>query len=127
MANRLTAIAPYFLVADVVRAAEYYRDKLGFAIQGYFFEDPPVFAMVGRDGLTIMLALIEGTRGGSNRQHKSIGIDAYLWVDDLDALYAELQANGADIIAPPVTRGYGMKEVEIRDLDGYVLCFGQSV
>ena len=34
---RVTGIAPYFLVADVVKAAEYYRDRLGFAIRGYFF------------------------------------------------------------------------------------------
>ena len=27
---RITGVAAYFLVADVVRAAEYYRDKLGF-------------------------------------------------------------------------------------------------
>ena len=41
MATGLTAIAPNFLVIDIVRAAEY------FTIRGYFFEDPPVFAMVG--------------------------------------------------------------------------------
>lgn len=127
MASRLTAIAPYFLVADVVRAAEYYRDKLGFTIRGYFFEDPPVFAMVGRDDLTIMLALMEGGRGGSNRDHKPIGLDAYLWTDDVDALYAEFQRAGGDIVAPPVLRGYGMKELEVRDLDGYVLCFGENI
>jgi uncharacterized glyoxalase superfamily protein PhnB len=127
MATGLTAIAPYFLVTDVVRAAEYYRDKLGFTIRGYFFEDPPIFAMVGRDGLTVMLALIEGGRGGSNRLHKSIGIDAYLWVGNVDALYAEFQASGADIIAPPMVRIYAMREIEVRDLDGYVLCFGQGV
>lgn len=127
MASRLTAIAPYFLVTDVVQAAEYYRDKLGFAIRGYFFEEPPVFAMVERDQLIVMLALTEGGRGGSNRRHKDIGLDAYLWVDDVDALHAELRASGADIVAPPITRVYGMKELDVRDRDGYVLCFGQDV
>jgi uncharacterized glyoxalase superfamily protein PhnB len=127
MATRLTAIAPYFLVADVVRAAEYYRDKLGFTIRGYFFEDPPVFAIVGRDALTIMLALMETGRGGSNRDHKTIGIDAFLWTEDADALHAELQASGADIVAPPVLRVYGMKEFEVRDLDGYVLYFAEDI
>lgn len=102
MSAGVTAIAPYFLVADVVQAAEYYRGRLGFTIRGYFFEDPPVFAMVGRDTLIIMLALLERGRGGSNRDHKDIGIDAYLWVDDVDALYAELQSGGADIVASPV-------------------------
>jgi uncharacterized glyoxalase superfamily protein PhnB len=120
-------IAPYFLVTDVVKAAEHYRDKLGFTIRGYFFEDPPVFGMVGRgDDQIIMLSLIEGSRGGSNRDHKDIGIDAYLWVADVDALYAEFQRNGADIVMPPTTRIYGMRELEVRDRDGYVLCFGQD-
>jgi len=108
-------------------AAEYYRDKLGFTIKGYFFEEPLVFAIVGRDDLTIMLALMKGGRGGSNRDHKAIGIGAYVWVEDADSLYAQLQASGADIVAPPALRIYGMKEIEVRDLDGYVLCFGQDV
>jgi uncharacterized glyoxalase superfamily protein PhnB len=121
-------IAPYFLVADVIKAAEYYRDKLGFTIRGYFFEDPPVFGMVGRgDGQIIMLSLMEGGRGGSNRDHKDIGIDAYLWVEDVDALYAEFQRNQADIVMPPQLRTYGMKELEVRDRDGYVICFGQDM
>jgi len=124
---RVRAIAPFFLVADVTKAAEHYRDKLGFTIIGYFFEDPPVFAMVGRDDRIVMLSLAEGSRGGSNRGHKGEALDAYLWVDDVDALYAEFQRSGADIVAPPQRRIYGMKELEVRDLDGYVICFGEDV
>ena len=124
---RIGGIAPEFLVADVTKAAEHYRDKLGFRIVGYFFEDPPVFAMVGRDDRIIMLSLAQSSRGGSNRSHKREAIDAYLWVDDVDALYSELQQSGADIIMPPTLRIYAMKEIEVRDLDGYVLCFGQDV
>jgi uncharacterized glyoxalase superfamily protein PhnB len=124
---RVTGIAPYFLVADVVRAAEYYRDKLGFSIRGYFFEDPPVFAMVARDDQIVMLALMTTGRGGSNRGYKDIALDAYLWTDDVDALYAEFRHSQADIVGPPVLRIYGMKELEVRDLDGYVICFGQDV
>jgi catechol 2,3-dioxygenase-like lactoylglutathione lyase family enzyme len=124
---RVTGAAPFFLVADVVRAAEYYRDRLGFTIVGYFFEQPPVFAMVGRDGQIIMLSLMTGGRGGSNRGFKAEAIDAYLWTDDVDALHAELRQRKADIIAPPQRRIYRMKELEVRDLDGYVLCFGQDV
>ncbi|HXP04249.1 MAG TPA: VOC family protein [Stellaceae bacterium] len=90
---RVTGIAPEFLVANVVKAAEFYRDQLGFTIRGYFFEDPPVFAMVGRDDQTIMLSLVETGHGGSNRTYKREAIDAYLWVDDVDALYAEFQQN----------------------------------
>lgn len=124
---RLTGIAPEFLVADVVKAAEHYRDRLSFTIIGYFFEDPPVFAMVGRDDKIIMLSLMEGGRGGSNRDFKREAIDAYLWVDDVDALYAEFRQQQVDIVMPPTLRIYGMKEIEVRDLDGYVLCFGEDM
>jgi len=124
---RITGIAPFFLVADVTKAAEFYRDRLGFRIIGYFFEDPPVFAMVGRDDRTIMLSLMQDSRGGSNRAHKGEALDAYLWTDDVDALYAEFQRQQVEIVMPPTLRIYGMKELEVRDLDGYVLCFGQDV
>jgi catechol 2,3-dioxygenase-like lactoylglutathione lyase family enzyme len=124
---RITGIAPFFLVADVTKAAEFYRDRLGFRIIGYFFEDPPVFAMVGRDDRIIMLSLMQGSRGGSNRAHKGEAIDAYLWTDDVDALYAEFQRQQVEIVMPPTLRIYGMKELEARDLDGYVLCFGQDM
>ena len=50
-----------------------------------------------------------------------------IWVDDVDALYAELQQLQADIVSPPQLRIYGMKELEVRDLDGYVICFGEDV
>ena len=124
---RITGVAAFFLVADVVQSAEYYRDKLGFRIVGYFFEEPPVFAMVGRDDQVIMLSLMGAGRGGSNRNYKGDALDAYLWTDDVEGLHAEFQRDGADIVAPPVLRIYGMKELEVRDLDGYVLCFGEDV
>jgi uncharacterized glyoxalase superfamily protein PhnB len=124
---RVTGVAPFFLVADVVRAAEYYRDRLGFSILGYFFEEPPVFAMVGRNDQIVMLSLMRGGRGGSNRSHKNEALDAYFWVDDVGGLHAEFQQNGADIISPPQLRIYGTKELEVRDGDGYVLCFGQDM
>jgi hypothetical protein len=51
-AVRLTKISPQFAVPDVVVAAEYYRDKLGFQILGYFW-DPPVYSIVRRDSVEI--------------------------------------------------------------------------
>ena len=124
---RVTGIARFFLVTDVAGAVEYYRDKLGFTIRGYFFEEPPVFAMVGRDDQIVMLSLMTAGRGGSNRDHKDDALDAYIWVDDVDTLYAEFQRSGADLVGPPQLRIYGMKELEVRDLDGYVLCFGEEI
>jgi hypothetical protein len=49
---KLKKLAPQFVVRDVVKTAEYYRDQLGFTILGYF-KDPPVYAMVARDEVEI--------------------------------------------------------------------------
>ena len=83
--------------------------------------------MIGRNDQIVMLSLIENGRGGSNRDYKSHALDAYFWIDDVDALHTELVERGAEIIMPPTLRIYGMKEIEVRDLDGYVLCFGQDI
>src|SRR5262249_25295892 len=97
-ALKLTAICPQFIVPDVVAAAEYYRDILGFKILGYFL-DPPVFAMVARDAAEIHFGKPDaGAPASPNITRRKIATDAYIWVTDLDALHAELKQRGAKII-----------------------------
>jgi len=50
--------APYFIVDDVVSTANYYRDRLGFHYER-FWNDPPSFCMVKRNGVVIMLAQLK--------------------------------------------------------------------
>jgi len=126
MPSDLNSIAPVFLVEDVRLAAEHYRDKLGFELTNYF-GDPPEFTIVTRDGIKIALSRLGKERGGSNRKWKEGAIDAYIWVSDVETLHRRLERKGANLLGPPVTRIYGLKEIEVRDLDGYVICFGQFV
>ena len=53
--------------------------------------------------------------------------DAYVWVKDADALYAEVKPRGA-IIAyePALQEEYGNREFGVLDLDGYLLAFGSE-
>src|SRR5712692_4951390 len=95
------SISPHFVVPDVVASAEHYRDFLGFKILSYFL-DPPVFAVVARDDVVIHFGKSEnGALPSPNVTRRSIGVDAYIWVSDLDALHAELQGRGAKILEPP--------------------------
>ena len=119
-------IAPHFLVADVVRAAEYYRDRLGFEI-GSYFQHPPVFVIVQRDGVAIQLSRMEAGRGGSNRAWKGEAFDAYVWVENVDRLHRELTGKNAAILTMPGLKEYGMKEMDVQDVDGYVIRFGEDV
>ena len=123
--SRLKGIAPQFVVANVVRAAEHYRDALGFTIADYF-GDPPVFAIVSRDGVEIHLGKRDTGNIVPNRTVRGDGLDSYIWVEDLDALAHELQARGARILEGPVTRSYGMRELIVEDDNGYRLAFGES-
>ena len=126
MPSKPEGIAPLFLVQDVVRAAECYRDRLGFEIGPYFL-DPPVFVIVRRDKISIMLSVMEGSRGGSNTKWKGESFDAYIWVENADAVHEQLRARHADVISPPVPKSFGMKELDVRDADGYVIRFGEDV
>ena len=124
--SRLKGIAPQFVVPDVVRAAEHYRDALGFTIADYF-GDPPVFAIVSRDGVEIHLGKRDTGSIVPNRTARRDGLDAYIWVENLDTLAHELQARGAKILEGPVSRSYGMRELIVEDDEHYRLAFGESV
>jgi len=132
-AKQLLGIAPCFLVRDVVKAAEYYRDALGFSYPR-FWGVPPVFCMLQRDGLIIMLdqakdasVIRPNGKAYGDGTHKSDPWDAYVWVKDADALYAEVKARGALIAYEPMLKeGYGNREFGVRDLDGYLIAFGSD-
>jgi len=117
------SVSPHFVVPDVVASAEHYRDFLGFKILSYFL-DPPVFAVVARDDVVIHFGKSDnGALPSPNVTRRSIGLDAYIWVNDLDARYAELQGRGAKIIESPAMRVHKCYELLVEDNFGFRLCF----
>lgn len=125
-AAKLRMISPQFVVPDVVAAAEYYRDVLGFQILGYFL-DPPVYSIVRRDAVEIHFGkLAPGSSPSPNIRRREGSLDAYIWVSDLDPLYAELQQRGAKIVEPPEMRVYKCYEMVVEDHLGFRLAFGMD-
>jgi catechol 2,3-dioxygenase-like lactoylglutathione lyase family enzyme len=124
---QLQSVAPVLLVRDVVAAADYFRDRLGFAYDR-FWGEPPDFCMVERDGLTVMLS--QAPAGAEIRPHWRVVKqmwDAYFWVEDVEALYAEYQRRGARIDYGLGLKPYGVREFGVQDLDGHDIAFGQLV
>jgi catechol 2,3-dioxygenase-like lactoylglutathione lyase family enzyme len=122
------SIAPYFIVDDVVASANYYRDRLGFRYER-FYGEPPAFCMVSRRGIVIMLAQLE--ERGLARPNRTVdpeggAWDAYVWVDDADALLAEFRASEVTIARGICDQPYGCRDFEVDDLNGYRICFGHS-
>lgn len=118
-------LAPQFVVPDVVKSAEYYRDKFGFEILGYFL-DPPVFAIVRRDGAEIHLGKSDNGEVNLNDSvRKGLGTDAYIFISDVIGLHEELKQRGANIVEGPIERPYDRIELTVIDEDGYQIVFGE--
>jgi|SRR5688572_9791022 len=126
MAAKLTKAAPTFVVPDVVATAEYYRDKLGFKILG-FFAEPPVYAMVARDEVELHFGKIdEGLEMQFNEMlRKGLGSDVYIFVEDVRALYEEFVQQGVEITEGPIKRVYECTEITVKDCNGFQLVFGE--
>lgn len=126
---RLQASHPIFLVPDVVKAAEWYRDILGFRFDR-FWGEPPCFCIVHRDHVEIFLkgpeCPGETVTLRTNRSHKGAW-DLYVNVNDADALCLELKARGVKIAREPEDTVYQMREFEVEDLNGYGLCFAHDI
>ena len=115
----LCGAAPVFVVQDVLRSVEHYRDALGFHTE-FLYGDPTFYAGVERDGVAIHLQAASQTK----RQPGHGGLN--IFVTDVDALYAELRSRGARTQNEPKNYPYGMRDFDVLDLDGNHLCFGME-
>lgn len=123
------AIAPYFIVDDVVATANFYRDKLGFHYDR-FWGEPPTFCMVKRGGIIIMLSQFR-KKGLMHPNGRVVpggdAWDAYIWVEDADALNEEFKSKGVKIARDICDQPYGNRDFDIEDCNGYRLCFGHDI
>lgn len=135
MANKTAAaatewrVAPYFIVDDVVATATYYRDKLGFDFDR-FWGEPPSFCMVHRNGVVVMLSQLETTgvmRPNRLADPEGGAWDAYIWIDNADALHREFTSRGVTIARDVCDQPYGCRDFDVEDCNGYRLCFGQNL
>src|SRR5579872_3309616 len=125
--SKLTGSAGVLIVQDVQKAADYWRDAVGFGYERMHGE-PPNFCIVRRDGFSIMLAQIDDpARAPAPYWRVLPGLwNAYFWVDDAEALYSELQQRGATIDYTLGVKNYDgvrVKEFGIQDLDNHDIGF----
>jgi uncharacterized glyoxalase superfamily protein PhnB len=117
-------IAPQFFTTDLPATLAYYRDKLGFACLGTW-QDPPVYAIVGRDNHRIHFRLAEPPAANPDKYDDEL-LDAYLSVEDADALYAEYAFRGVEFTRPLGDTPWRSREFVVKDCDGRLLAFGSD-
>jgi catechol 2,3-dioxygenase-like lactoylglutathione lyase family enzyme len=118
-ACQFIGIGPVIPVPDVEAAVAYYCDQLGFD-RDFVIGEPPDHGSVTRGRVGIQFTLPE----------KPFQPDIYpgwfyLFVDDIDNIAASYEQRGLEFTQPLGTRDHGMREFEIKDLNGYCLRFGQ--
>ncbi|MEM1060039.1 MAG: VOC family protein [Verrucomicrobiota bacterium] len=118
--------AAVLLVTDVVEAAGFWHDKLGFS-EGSFWGDPPDFCICQRDGQSVFLAQATGQAAlVPLRQLNPHLWNFYLFVDNVEAMYREVKKRGAPLEYGLCDQPYGCREFAVRDPDGNVVGIGQN-
>ena len=119
--------APVLGCRDVEVAMSWFVDTLGFSCPGGLFTPPdhePVYAIVFREGAGIHLQIRRRPVFLAERQaHEG---DAYLFVDDPDALHEEYAAKGVTVIRPPQDEPYGLRDFTIETPTGHRLTFARD-
>ena len=126
----LRGMTPLLQVFDMVASLKFYCDVLGFeVVQTDSNTTAPNHNWVWLRRNEIDLMLNTAYEYGSRPQspdpqriasHGDTGL--FIASPDVDAVYAHLLAKGIEVEKPNVAP-YGMKQLYVRDPDGFGLCF----
>lgn len=108
-------------VPDIRRTADWWVQVMGFAVE----MEPDGWIFVARGPCRIMLGECPDAIPPADLGDHSYF--AYITVDDLDAYHAEIAPRGAEILAGPGDKPWGMRELAIRTPDGHRIMFGQDL
>ncbi|MGA2851152.1 MAG: VOC family protein [Terracidiphilus sp.] len=118
-------IAPVFFTTDLPSTLAYYESKLGFERAGAY-GDPPFYGIVARDGHAIHFRSVDATAASTDKYAEEL-LDAYLLVEDADALFTEYVGKGVEFARELGNMPWGLREFVVKDCDGRLLAFGAEV
>ena len=115
-------VVPMFRLTDVRRTVDWYRD-IGFEVKETYGDggDGLSFAIVAFGAGEVMFS-----SGGQLSSKHRREVDLYVYTEETDALHDRIK-DRAEIIEGPHNMFYGMREVIVRDLNGFWITFGQDI
>lgn len=117
MRQRFKGVIPVLPAADVDATLAFYRDTLGFSVEGRHEDDrgEVVFGSVLCGRANFYFAKTAGTIAP---------IRCFVFVDDdVDALCQVIASRGAAIVEPPADKPWGYRQFTLRDVNGHLLHF----
>ena len=123
-ATSVVLARPRFVIAvqDLARAAAWYSGVLGFQVHEV---GDPGWRWFQRDACVILAG--ECPDAPAPVDTGDHAYFAYIEVDGIEAVHAELVARGVDILKPLRDEPWGMREFGIRTIDGHRMMFGEAV
>jgi len=118
-------ITPVFFTLDIPRTLTYYESKLGFKCLGTW-QDPPVYAIIARDDEAIHFRCAAPPTPNPEKYADEL-LDAYLFVEDADALYAEFATRGVEFVRELCNMPWNSREFVVKDCDGRLLAFAANL
>ena len=120
----LGGAVPIFFVRDVTKAAAFYRDKLGFAVD-FLHGNPPFYGAVSRGEACLHLRFVGRPNFAALAATETSLILATIEVSNLRALFEEYQERGVAFPQTITKQAWGGTDFHVRDPDGNVVSFVQ--
>jgi catechol 2,3-dioxygenase-like lactoylglutathione lyase family enzyme len=124
-APTLRAAVPVVFVSNVSASAEFFRDKLGFAID-FLHGHPAFYGSVARDGVALHLRLVHEPVMANELREKENLLAAFISVANVKALFDELKARDVPFAATLRREPWGGPTFVVRDPDGNWICFCEA-
>ena len=125
---RYPALCPYVFYEDTAAAMDFLERAFGFRERLVTKNDDGTLSHVEmeRGDAVVML----GTPPNFAENPKQLGhvnVGMYVHVDDVDALYAQAKAAGAEVEGEPADQAYGVRSFGAKDLEGHQWWFSQPL
>jgi uncharacterized glyoxalase superfamily protein PhnB len=109
-------------VRNLQRSTDYWVKMLGFDREPI---DAPGWSFLRRGPFKVMLGECPDDRDAGELQNHSWFV--YLYVDGIDAFYAELAGRGAELTSRPADKPWGLREFALRTPDGHRITCGEPI
>jgi uncharacterized glyoxalase superfamily protein PhnB len=124
-------IVPVFFTTDIPATLAWYGDKLGFECLGTWPDppsppSPPEYAILARDGRAIHLRCAAPPTTNPDKYADEL-LDAYIQIEDADALHAEYAAKGVEFARELANTPWNSRGFVVKDCAGRLLAFESSL
>jgi uncharacterized glyoxalase superfamily protein PhnB len=123
----MAKVIPEIAVSDIQQSLEFYS-ALGFTKDndGIIDDKGLQWCSLSMEGAALWLIREDIVDDLDPDEAKGNGVNIYLSVDDVDAIYGKMQAS-ATIVKEIETLWYGLRQFSIVDPDGYLLTINMPV